>query len=431
MSKATVHIVALLGTSIILCGCSDSTNPIRQAATGARVRNEARIKQIRENAKAVADEEEKVADEEEKKARKDDIEAARAENEAEKKAVALEQIEKKTRNKKIELQQAEIVKCNIAKEASRKVAEGVAAMADEENTRRYHDEVKRRQEAHRNLMEKFPVEQKKFKKAKAEYQANETEIAATKLLNEARIFDPKKASARKRFEEIIKTYPNTQSAEDAEMLLAGKFVPKRKAPSAIPDPIPPVAPKLKLPEEPEKVAVAYSSDEDNMIKEVTQRITALRAVEVNSEISAKARRGASKLAAEANKLAAEARKSNARIVLAAREAETQRVISDIEAETRKVISESDAEIRKEVARRDESNAATTNIFLFLGILTLCLFVYILPILIAVLRGHPQTARITIVAVFLGFTAIGWVIAFVWSLTSFPGYQASEETNPLS
>ena len=44
-------------------------------------------------------------------------------------------------------------------------------------------------------------------------------------------------------------------------------------------------------------------------------------------------------------------------------------------------------------------------------------IYFLPWAIAILRGHHQTMAIGVLNLFLGWTAIGWVVALVWSATS--------------
>lgn len=52
--------------------------------------------------------------------------------------------------------------------------------------------------------------------------------------------------------------------------------------------------------------------------------------------------------------------------------------------------------------------------LFLGAL---LVGYLLPAVIACLRGHHNSAAISVFTVLLGWTFLGWVIALVWSLTA--------------
>lgn len=43
--------------------------------------------------------------------------------------------------------------------------------------------------------------------------------------------------------------------------------------------------------------------------------------------------------------------------------------------------------------------------------------YLVPLLIALKRRHPQTAAIGAVNIFLGWSFLGWVIALTWSLTN--------------
>ncbi len=47
-----------------------------------------------------------------------------------------------------------------------------------------------------------------------------------------------------------------------------------------------------------------------------------------------------------------------------------------------------------------------------------LFLSAIPIVIALYRGHPDTAGISLVSIFLGWTFIGWILALVWSVKSF-------------
>ncbi|MBV9511062.1 MAG: superinfection immunity protein [Caulobacteraceae bacterium] len=43
--------------------------------------------------------------------------------------------------------------------------------------------------------------------------------------------------------------------------------------------------------------------------------------------------------------------------------------------------------------------------------------YFMPTIIAFLRKHRQTAAIAAVNVLLGWTVVGWIVSFIWSLTS--------------
>jgi len=42
--------------------------------------------------------------------------------------------------------------------------------------------------------------------------------------------------------------------------------------------------------------------------------------------------------------------------------------------------------------------------------------YMIPTFIAALRGHNDEHAITALNIFLGWTFLGWIAAFVWSLT---------------
>lgn len=53
------------------------------------------------------------------------------------------------------------------------------------------------------------------------------------------------------------------------------------------------------------------------------------------------------------------------------------------------------------------------VLIFLGLL------YLLPTVIAATRGHHNTGAIFALNLLLGWTALGWIVAFVWSLTRPP------------
>ena len=46
-----------------------------------------------------------------------------------------------------------------------------------------------------------------------------------------------------------------------------------------------------------------------------------------------------------------------------------------------------------------------------------LFIYFIPSMVAVMRGHPNTAPILTVNIFLGWTLIGFVVALAWAFTA--------------
>jgi hypothetical protein len=49
-----------------------------------------------------------------------------------------------------------------------------------------------------------------------------------------------------------------------------------------------------------------------------------------------------------------------------------------------------------------------------GLLLLLLFVYLLPTIVAVCRGHPSLGSIIVVNLFLGWSLLGWVLPLAWA-----------------
>lgn len=49
----------------------------------------------------------------------------------------------------------------------------------------------------------------------------------------------------------------------------------------------------------------------------------------------------------------------------------------------------------------------------LGVFAL-LLIYLSPVVVALWRGHPQVVAIGLLNLFLGWTAVGWVVSLVWS-----------------
>jgi Superinfection immunity protein len=47
---------------------------------------------------------------------------------------------------------------------------------------------------------------------------------------------------------------------------------------------------------------------------------------------------------------------------------------------------------------------------------IALSLYLLPSLIAALRGHLDAAAIFVLNLVLGWTGLGWLVALIWSLT---------------
>ncbi|MDQ7018000.1 MAG: superinfection immunity protein [Robiginitomaculum sp.] len=50
-----------------------------------------------------------------------------------------------------------------------------------------------------------------------------------------------------------------------------------------------------------------------------------------------------------------------------------------------------------------------------------LLLYFLPWIIALIRGHHNAGAIFLLNVLLGWTFIGWIVAFIWSFTSIRRY----------
>lgn len=53
------------------------------------------------------------------------------------------------------------------------------------------------------------------------------------------------------------------------------------------------------------------------------------------------------------------------------------------------------------------------------VLVLVIAAYMLPGIVALARKHPNAASIIALDLLLGWTLLGWVAAFVWSLTAIP------------
>ena len=63
---------------------------------------------------------------------------------------------------------------------------------------------------------------------------------------------------------------------------------------------------------------------------------------------------------------------------------------------------------------------TAGLGIVFGIMIICM--YFAPTLIATLRKHHNAGAVFAVNLLLGWTFIGWIIAFIWSLTSPPAPQ---------
>lgn len=53
----------------------------------------------------------------------------------------------------------------------------------------------------------------------------------------------------------------------------------------------------------------------------------------------------------------------------------------------------------------------------LGLLAILVIPYFLPTIIALLRRHHNSLAIFFTNLLLGWTALGWIAAFIWSLTA--------------
>ncbi len=61
--------------------------------------------------------------------------------------------------------------------------------------------------------------------------------------------------------------------------------------------------------------------------------------------------------------------------------------------------------------------ATANVLTGLGVVLLAFGLYLLPALVAGLRGHRQLVPLFVVNLFLGFTLVGWVVCLAWAFAA--------------
>ncbi len=52
-----------------------------------------------------------------------------------------------------------------------------------------------------------------------------------------------------------------------------------------------------------------------------------------------------------------------------------------------------------------------------GSFWLLVVLYFAPVVIAVMRRHPQAMAIMMLDLLLGWTVIGWIAALIWSMTA--------------
>lgn len=66
-----------------------------------------------------------------------------------------------------------------------------------------------------------------------------------------------------------------------------------------------------------------------------------------------------------------------------------------------------------VYQKSNEGSYTTLLLLF-GV---CIFAYLIPAVIAIIRNHKNKLAIFMTNIFFGWTFLGWVVALVWSCTS--------------
>jgi len=116
---------------------------------------------------------------------------------------------------------------------------------DAANRKAYDAEVARLKAEHQEQIEKYENDQAAYQQNMRAYDADKAEYEATRKLNSARqLFGSYSSKVAPKLKEIIKSYPDTQAAKDAQMLLDGKEVPVRNIPDV---PVPPNQPKTKKP----------------------------------------------------------------------------------------------------------------------------------------------------------------------------------------
>ena len=72
---------------------------------------------------------------------------------------------------------------------------------------------------------------------------------------------------------------------------------------------------------------------------------------------------------------------------------------------------------KDAAAKAEGTFAVGGMLCVIVSVVAGLVVYFAPVLVALLRGHPNMAPIMIVNFFLGWSLIGWVVALSWAFTA--------------
>lgn len=71
-----------------------------------------------------------------------------------------------------------------------------------------------------------------------------------------------------------------------------------------------------------------------------------------------------------------------------------------------------------------------HLIIMMPMLLLWLGIYTLPTIVAALRSHRSIFRIALVNILLGWSLIGWVIAFIWACTT-PAPILAKSAEPLT
>lgn len=68
---------------------------------------------------------------------------------------------------------------------------------------------------------------------------------------------------------------------------------------------------------------------------------------------------------------------------------------------------------------DDSSNAAIGVGLIAVLCVVGFFFFCLPVIVALVRGHPSWAAIFLLWLFFGWTVIGWLIALIWSFSGVP------------
>lgn len=72
---------------------------------------------------------------------------------------------------------------------------------------------------------------------------------------------------------------------------------------------------------------------------------------------------------------------------------------------------------KEPTKAEKEATASASVAVLVVVIIAGFVCYFLPTLIAMMRGHANTAPILVVNLLLGWLLVGWVIALAWSFSS--------------